>query len=38
MRFATRSPKGLGRVGRVTYACERVSRNIDRQGTESGSR
>ncbi|MPD04686.1 hypothetical protein E2C01_100389 [Portunus trituberculatus] len=38
MRFATRRPKGIGRLGRVTYACERESRNIDRQGTKSGRR
>ncbi|MPD02967.1 hypothetical protein E2C01_098576 [Portunus trituberculatus] len=38
MRFATRRPKGLGRLGRVTYAYEREFRNIDRQGTESGRR
>ncbi|MPC55504.1 hypothetical protein E2C01_049443 [Portunus trituberculatus] len=28
----------LGRLGRVTYACEHESCNIDRQGTESGRR
>ncbi|MPC77226.1 hypothetical protein E2C01_071674 [Portunus trituberculatus] len=38
MRFATRMPKGLRRLGRVTYACERESRNFDTQGTESGRR
>ncbi|MPC54014.1 hypothetical protein E2C01_047920 [Portunus trituberculatus] len=38
MREVTRKPKGLGRLGRVTYACERESRNIDTQGTESGRR
>ncbi|MPC54810.1 hypothetical protein E2C01_048736 [Portunus trituberculatus] len=32
MRFTTRRPKGLGRLGRVTYGCERESRIIDRQG------
>ncbi|MPC82021.1 hypothetical protein E2C01_076665 [Portunus trituberculatus] len=36
VRFSTRRPKGLDRLGRVTYACERESRNIDRQETESG--
>ncbi|MPC83441.1 hypothetical protein E2C01_078151 [Portunus trituberculatus] len=29
MRETTRRPKGLGRLGRVAYACERESRNID---------
>ncbi|MPC35496.1 hypothetical protein E2C01_028920 [Portunus trituberculatus] len=38
MREATRRSKGLGRLGGVTYACERESRNIDTQGIESGRR
>ncbi|MPC75714.1 hypothetical protein E2C01_070107 [Portunus trituberculatus] len=38
MRFATRRPKSLGRLGRVTYACEHESRNIDTQETKSRRR
>ncbi|XP_045118142.1 LOW QUALITY PROTEIN: putative nuclease HARBI1 [Portunus trituberculatus] len=38
MREATRKPKGLGRLCRVTYTCERESRKTHTQGTESGRR
>ena len=38
MEDAVRKPNGLGKLGRFIYKSERESRNIDTQGTDSGSR